>query len=295
MNDIIPIIFQAGHYGCYLQWVLNNFTHAGNGESINYPFCKYGGCYKSYGRSLKASVLTEDNLPKFVAINPTIPVNEILEQVTGKAILIEFNHSVVTSNLNNVFLKQYGGDLDECISNQFPLANIDTSNLFEVRDFFSESLFPVLEWDTSDVKSDRVLKIPYGDLIFKFENVLEQILEHCNTTLSRPIEEVLKNHNTMIQMQTQLSKDSNLIDFLAKFEERENARFPPMSTIIDEAYVQRYLEEVLNLKMKKTYEKFPQTVSALRSYCYPKDNDPKKWPLGIDWEEDDDEDFGKDF
>jgi hypothetical protein len=231
--DTIPIVFNAGAYGTYLEWCLTTLSST---DSICSPFTRVGNSHAFKGNHLGSFVnwnayINSNNNKKFVRFHPksqqsdslSIVLNQVCQSVNF-AIYVYPDPNSILLCLNNYYSKiwtdwwtvQFFTSIDpNKIYENWPVdRSTDISNIpvWIRREFLSYYLMPAwfdqVEWYHPSTWSNRkCCTVLVCDLLYDFKNTLQTIGKHCNLTYSRSIDELLEYHSTNISLQKYLTQD----------------------------------------------------------------------------------------
>jgi hypothetical protein len=233
LQDTVPIVFDAGAYGTYLEWVLTTLT---TDVEIVAPFETNGSSHQFSGNHLRDMsywnrfVNSKKYLP-FVRIHPKTKksdsivdnLNIILSDVdkivylypdsSSELLVINNFMSKTFNNWQEHFLLdqnlldtiRHGWDIDQSIPfNQIPI--------WVLREFLSFYLIPSwrdqVEWYLLDRWTHPKCKfVLVRDLLTNFEASILNIKHHCNLTFVKDISVIEPYHNQMLSLQKYLDQD----------------------------------------------------------------------------------------
>lgn len=285
IKDTIPIIYNGGSYGTFVEWALRYFS----GSTDTLPFNENGNSHKFTGQLL----IGMEGWRAYIASNQTFPlvrvhpktlkeeslidnIKEILNSVP-LGILLYTEHDSVLLNLNNKFDKIWEGgwleqnqkNFDENIK-QWNVTSLDDMTVWQKREFMSFYLwdqhFAETEID-SVIKFDHLnlLKINIRDLFNKFEETIKNLLNYCSLPLVKT--NFIEVYNQWVSLQRHAGKD-HLVDQIVSntiskipYDWREQNL-----TIVDEAIIQMKLRNLHNLDLKcYNLNVFPTNTQDLRN------------------------------
>ncbi len=281
LEDVVPIIFPPGYFGHYLFWVLNNFTEKGDCSQPKELSCKAGSShFTGMNRDMIISwdeVLQSTKYSNFEMIHQYVDVNlliytdvKLLSETVKRCIVINQDPNFYLAARNMIWEKTYHSDsamiLDKSIRDEFR----SLGSAAEQREYVSYKGFHNIKYSSSEDYTNTVFSIEIDDLLYNFEEIIKKVIAFLNTTLTTSMETILNNHKTMMMMQKHLNKDADIQIYLNAFSKNEEISLPENATIIDEAYIQHYLREELNLEIKCfKLEEFPKTTTELHKITYP--------------------------
>ena len=265
----IPILFNGGAYGTYLEWCLTSLCSS---DKLVSPFRDIGNSHNFKGSHLIdmqgwRQYLRENNPSKFVRLHPKTEqghsikahLDEILQSVDQVIFLYPDANSVLL-NLNNYFdkiwddwlLHAFKYDIDpEKLYKNWPITPdtpIQDIDLWIRREFLSMYLIPSwrsqVEWYFPDQwQSTRCQYVFIRNLLHDFENTLANLVEFLQLEIQRPISALLPYHDQNIKLQKFINQDricDHIIDSILndKFITWDSLPLP------SEAWVQWRLREL---------------------------------------------------
>lgn len=240
LEDTIPIVFNGGAYGTYLEWCLVTLT---TDTAIASPFTSSGSSHQYIGRHLSTIqgwdqyVADKKDLCKFVRFHPKTKKEEcivkhleIVLSTVGKMIYVYPDKNSVLLNLNNWFHKIVGSwlpgghksnnsyEIDyfiDKIYQNWPVAKnvpLDEVPNWIRREFLSFYLMPAwrdqVDWYLPDKWSNsKCCLVLINDLLFNFVETLIKIQKFCNLEFKRPIAEILPFHEQNLSLQKYIGQD----------------------------------------------------------------------------------------
>jgi hypothetical protein len=227
VRNTIPIVFNGGSYGTYLEWVLTALTSA---DSIQEPFTATGSSHKFKGNHLKnmtgwKKFINDRSSYQFVRLHPKTEKHESLSEnlntmldSVDRAIYLYPDLDSVLLVLNNYFEKiwddwwnhQFEKEISQDnIYKNWPVdSTVDIKNIppWIKREFLSLYLMPSwhdqVEWYHLDTwHHDRALPILVKDLLYDFENTLQRIKQFCDIEFTRSISQIMPYHEHMLSIQ----------------------------------------------------------------------------------------------
>lgn len=234
INETIPIVFNGGTYGTYLEWLLTTLT---TDLPVMDPFNKNGNSHGFCGNHLKNMagwneyVDNIDTPSKFVRLHPKIANSEsisdnlktILRSVDRCIYLYPDKNSQLLV-INNYFgkvwsdwwLHQMTNDIDpDMIYKNWPVepnCPVDQIPVWIRREFLSYYLMPAwrnqTEWYHLDTwKNPRCTTILVNQLLDNVDGTLEQIQKDNNLVWTKPIADIIPMHQKMLSLQVHLNQD----------------------------------------------------------------------------------------
>ena len=241
MTSIIPIIYNGGSYGTYLEWCLTSLC---SNQPICDPFTSIGNSHEFGGNHLGnmqgwRKYLSSNLQYKFARLHPkslqtesiTDNLNEVLLSATDIIYLYPDKDSVLLT-VNNYCTKiwdnwwnyQFFEAIDASkiysnwpVSTNVPIAQIPT---WIRREFLSFYLMPAwhaqVEWYHLDAwNHPRSHNILVKDLLYNFESVINRLQKMLNLNFIRPVSDLLPYHKKNLQLQKFKNQDQlckNIID-----------------------------------------------------------------------------------
>jgi hypothetical protein len=233
LKDTIPIVFNGGAYGTYLEWVLTTLTLPAD---IIPPFNKNGNSHQYHGVHLLNisgwhNYVNSTNLSQFVRLHPKVTKEEsisknldfILSSV-NKMIYLYPDRNSVLLNVNNFYSKVWNDWwqnrlLDTQFANNLysnwpvnPGTPADKIPTWILREILSFNLMPSwhdqVEWYHPDRwQNPKCIVIDIYNLLYNFESTLTSIQNFCNLDFTKNIKQLIPYHNQMIQLQNHLDQD----------------------------------------------------------------------------------------
>lgn len=231
-KNTIPIVFNGGSYGTYLEWVLTTLCAQG---SIKEPFTATGSSHNFKGNHLMnmegwKKFVNGPSCHQFVRLHPKTLKQEslsenlnLITQSVERVIYLYPDLDSVLLILNNYFEKIWDNWWDhqfkteispEKIYNNWPVdSSVCAKDIpsWIKREFLSLYLIPAwqdqVEWYHLDTWSHaRVLPVLVQDLLFDFENTIACIQKFCGLEFVKPISQMLLYHDRMLSIQPHLSQ-----------------------------------------------------------------------------------------
>lgn len=284
-RSTVPIIFNAGGYGTFVEWCLNYFS----GESVvASPFNQSGSSHGFAGHHLMdingwRSYLQSDQYFKLARLHPKIQETDDIEKN-----IIEMSSSVDTAivlyssaeslllNLNNKFDKLWDhGWLEH--NKSFFLKNLekwgakslDKMEPWEIREFLSFFIVKQHEAESGasiiqNLKSDNIVKIEVRALVGQFESTIKKLLKASNLPCVRDdFDEV---YLKWVATQKHVNKDFIVERIInSVLNESYYDWLEDDLTIVDESIIQMRLRDLHHLEIKcYNLNVFPTNTNDLR-------------------------------
>jgi hypothetical protein len=233
MNDTLPILYNGGAYGTYLEWCLTTLCSTGD---IVEPFTSSGSSHKFNGNAIKYMEGWQEYLDsgiqhQFVRMHPKvipgksiqINLDEIAKSVPHFVFLYPDTNSVLLT-VNNFYYKIWEDwwysnitrlGSDHQIYNNWPvdpstpLSQIPT---WIKREFLSLYLMPTWhelnDWYLPDhYQSSQCIWVFISDLLYNFESTLADIVAKTRVSQARPISDLVPYHQTNLALQKYTQQD----------------------------------------------------------------------------------------
>jgi len=233
LRSTIPIIFNGGAYGTYLEWVLTVLT---TDIKVVAPFNQNGNSHRFKGHHLIdidgwRRYTKSSELSQFVRLHPKTKKEESishnLDSILSKVDQIIYLYPDSDSKLlviNNYFDKIYHNWWEHQFDSQIdpaeiysnwpvdPTTPVDQIPVWIQREFLSFYLMPAwhdqVEWYHPDQwQNSKCITLTVQDLLYNFKPSLIKIQEFCNLTFTKDIEKIVPYHNQMLQLQKYLGQD----------------------------------------------------------------------------------------
>jgi hypothetical protein len=295
MTKTVPIIYNGGSYGTYLEWCLTSLCSS---QPIIDPFTGTGSSHKFQGNFVSCTQDWQQYLStgaphQLVRSHPKIyktesiskNLNEILNSVDNIIYLYPDKDSVLLT-VNNYFTKIW----DDWWSHQF-FTEIDVSKIYsnwEVadipigeiptwirREFLSFYLMPAwydqVEWYHLDSwNHPRSHNILVKDLLYDFESVIDQLQQTLNFCFVRPVSDLLPYHKKNLQLQKFKNQDKlckNIVDSVVNnFEFDWSDQLVPLAS---ESWIQWQLRNLGYEIQCHGLDTFPTNSVHLQKLIYP--------------------------
>jgi hypothetical protein len=241
INETIPIVFNGGAYGTYLEWLLTTLT---TDCPVVDPFTKSGNSHGYQGRHLidmrgwNEYVNTADTASKFVRLHPKSSTTEsisanlktILSSVDRCIYIYPDNDSMLLV-INNYFSKIWKDWWAHQISNEIGLEKIydnwpidpglpvDQIPVRIQREFLSYYLMPSwynqVEWYHLDTWRDQqCTTILVNQLLDDIEGTLYQIQKDNGLTWTKLVNDIFPMHQKMLSLQQHRNQDQLCRDII---------------------------------------------------------------------------------
>ena len=234
LKDTIPIVFNGGSYGTYVEWLLTTLT---TDWPVMEPFAQGGNSHGFRGNHLNTmfgwNVYANciDPPLQFVRVHPkteeTESVTASLEtvlSVVDRCIYLYPDRQSVLLNINNYFSKvwddwwayqikkEIGPDK---IYNNWPVSPdtpIENTPIWVQREFLSYYLMPAwydqVEWFHPDTwQHQRCTTILVNELLDDIEGTLSRIQKDTGLVWTKPVGDILPVHNKMVSLQKYRNQD----------------------------------------------------------------------------------------
>ena len=282
----IPILFNAGSYGTFVEWCVNYFFSNNIGDNI--PFNTNGNSHTFGGNHLTdmngwRQYLVSENDYQFARLHPKTSATETAEgsiteilQSIDRLILLFSEHDSTLLCLNNKFEKVHeNGWLDE-FQDLFAdsLVNWGKQSItdmepWEIREFLSLYIHTqhLSEFEVGwaiNYHNPRVLKVDIRSLITDFEKTITQILNFCGLDVVH--QDFNRIYQSWVVLQKHIHKDqivSQIIhytinDILYDWTDQN-------LSIVDESFIQMGLRDSHNLDLLcYNLNVFPSNTKDLR-------------------------------
>jgi hypothetical protein len=242
LSKTIPIVFNGGSYGTYLEWALTTLT---TNEKIVVPFTSLGNSHGFVGNHLIDMAgwqkFTAGNSSyAFVRVHPKTTKQESLSQnldcmlnTVDKIIYLYPDHRTKLLVINNYFTKVWNNwwsyQFDKEISqdyiyNNWPVdRSVDINDLpnWIKREFLSYYLMPSwhdqVEWYHPDTwQHPRCLMLTVSELLCDFVSSLTKIKNFCQLTYIKDPQQLIPYHNWMLSLQRHLPQDALCNEIVAR-------------------------------------------------------------------------------
>lgn len=292
--DTIPIIFNAGAYGTYLEWCVTALTST---NTIRSPFTSSGSSHAFSGNHLVSfagwiEYTKSHSVKKFVRFHPksqqsdslSIVLDQVCDSVNSAIYLYPDSDSILLC-LNNYYSKiwkdwwsiQFFTSIDlNKIYNNWPVdrsVHISDVPVWIRREFLSYYLMPAwfdqIEWHHPSIWSNsKCCTVFVGDLLYDFKNTLETIGKHCNLTYVRSIDELLEYHDKNISLQKYLTQDQLCKTIIAAVIGNQDYTWDDLP-FLSEVWVQWELRNQGFEIRCDGLDKFPTNSIQLKELLYP--------------------------
>lgn len=292
----IPIVFNGGAYGTYLEWVLTTLT---TDIKIIAPFKPSGNSHKFRGHHLGNMIgwqnfinSTPKRNPAFVRLHPKTTkeesasqnLNYILDSV-DKIIYLYPDHGSKLLVINNWFSKVYN-DWWTCqftkeinqdhIYNNWPVdrsVNIKDIPIWIKREFLSLYLMPSwydqVEWYHPHTwQHPRCLTLTVSELLCNFESSLSKIKNFCQLTYIKDPQQLIPYHNWMLRLQQHLSQDAICNEIVINTINNEAYTWEPLP-LASESWIQWELRNLGYEILCDELDTFPTDSVKLKNLLDP--------------------------
>jgi len=288
-KDTIPIIFQGGAYGTFVEWCLNYFS----GEDVvENPFNLNGNSHRFRGNHLLhidgwRNYLTANENFKFVRFHPKVKETEsIIETIeetllhAPKVIVLYHDDTLTLLGINNKFdkiwkegyLKHNEDDLNNHYRN-WNKSSREHMDIWEIREFLSMYIFKqhAAEFENNLIEkyeNKNIKKINIKNLFFNFENTIKDLLLWSDLALVK--DNFREIHDIWTSKQEHKNKDviaKKIIESILeeKYYDWSNYNL----SIIDEAFVQMTLRDLHKLDLRcYNLNVFPTNTKDLKDLLF---------------------------
>jgi hypothetical protein len=294
MKNTVPIVFNVGSYGTYLEWCLTTLV---NGVDVQEPFTAVGNSHRFRGNHL----FNIDGWRKYVASNRPLqfvrlhPKTKNTESITAHMIEITNDvrnivyiypdKSTILLGINNFFYKtqnnwitnSFNTDIDpNKIYNNWPVSKetpIEQIPNWIMREFLSYYLIPAwfdqIEWDHKTVWSHpKSLTVTVSELLFNFEKTLLDIQKFCNLDYRLPISSLIGSHIKNLQLQAHIEHDRICHEIINSVKLQTELEWPKLS-LPSESWIQWELRNRGFEILCDGLDTFPTNSLQLRELLYP--------------------------
>jgi len=295
MVKTIPIVFHGGHYGTFLEWVLNTLT---TDVPIIEPFRDNGNSHQYIGRHLInldgwRDYLANQSPSTFVRVHPKVSkeeslsenLNEIMRSV-DHMIYIHPDTETMLLTINNFFTKIWKNSWNKMILTDvgpekiydcWPVAKevpIDDIPAWIKREFLSFYLMPQweaqVEWNhLRNWANPGALPVLVKDILYDFENTITRIKDFCGLTFTKSPKELLPAHSRMLQLQEHTQQDhiaKLIIDSIVNQTEFDWSHTP--ITLVTESIIQWRLRNLGYEIRSHGLDIFPTNSVNLQNLLY---------------------------
>jgi hypothetical protein len=298
LKDTVPIIFNGGAYGTYLEYLLDTFTNQGTQSFKGSPFNNNGNAHQYTGQPLIdisgwQKYIEQGNYYKFVRFHPKVNSSEEVEinilktvESVDRAILLYPTESTTVLNLNNFYYKIWESWLTHEFKNTIPISkiyknwpvkpgtNIEQIPKWIIREFLSLYLMPAwidqVAWNLLDRFSHpKVLTITMPELLFDVTNTIDRICQFCELSLDTDYQTLINTHQTMLSYQKNLHKDSLCSKIVQCTIESIDFDYSNETlTLIDEVWIQWKLRQLGYELQCNNLDQFPVSTTELANKIY---------------------------
>lgn len=269
LHDTVPIAFNSGTYGTYLEWVLTTLT---TDIEISAPFAHAGTSHAYLGRHLLdmsgwQNYVNAQQYVKFVRLHPKNKQTEslsqnlesILDQVDtliylypGRDTEILAINNYLSKTQHNWWTHHVGKDISpDFIYQNWPISAsvpIDQVPRWIQREFLSFYLLPAwrdqVEWfHPESWQHQRCLTLTVNDLLFDLEGTMNRIGQFCHLTYTKRPAQLLGLHGTMLGLQENLGQDSVCQQVVQHTTNQQDFAWDPLP-LASESWVQWQLRNL---------------------------------------------------
>jgi hypothetical protein len=301
LKEYIPIIFNGGSYGSFLNYILSNinnenklvapFSLNGNSHNFNYSFIKLDTSNNEFFLDK-----TKYHSDKFICYHPkTLATQSLPDEITrivtqsNKSILVYPSQKDMLLTMNNMYYKigkDWFNDIDvndkdakeRRQTNLYSNWNIGSSVQFKDiprwirREFLSYYYVPawidLYEWNLLDYYTHPKLHIiTVYDLLYNFEKTIKDIAKFLNIGHIDNLLQLSKMHSKMLELQEHINKDKLCNNIFNNFINNKLVEFSGLS-LIDEAWIQWKLRSIGIEIQCNNLNVFPSTVADLKKITY---------------------------
>jgi hypothetical protein len=294
MISTIPIIYNAGAYGTYVEWCLTTLCST---EAIQEPFNANGNSHGFQGNFLSRmpgwrDYVSASTQHKFVRLHPktsaeeslTNNLTEILEPVPGIIYLYPDRDSMMLGVNNYLskpwhdwWLHHFSTSID--VSKIYSNWAVNNTPITEIpmwirREFLSFYLMPAwydqVEWYHLDTWTHpRSHNVLIKDLLYNFESVMTGLQQALDLDFVRPIADLLPYHEKNLQLQTHKNQDQlckHIVDSIVNNVEFDwsDQNLP----LASESYIQWQLRNLGYEIQCHELDKFPTNSVHLQELLY---------------------------
>lgn len=294
-NPLVPILYQPGVFGTYLEWALTTLT---SDASIKDPFTNNGSSHNYFGRQLLNPTAWKQYIggqhhDQFVRLHiktqqdHSIATNtELVLESCNFAILLYPDRNSWLFTLNNCVEKVWSNWWLEVFSNGtfdihsiYKNWNIDQAvgitdiPVWVRREFLSHAIVPywnsLLDWYLPDVWSHpRCHVVTVDQLLYNFEQVLADLEKFLPTKYQKPIKQLMPSHEKMLSLQKFCNQDQlceHIVQSVLSNVEFTWTNLP----IASQAWIQWRLRELGYELHCNGLDKFPTNSVQLKKLVYP--------------------------
>lgn len=290
LADTIPIIFHAGTYGTYLEYILNTWTSVGENSNIDLePFTDSGSSHNYIGNHLNdprgwQNYIKQGDYKKFVRLHPktlssdsvSSTASEVLQSVKS-AIYIRPEDDNKLWVLNNIGTKIWDNWLNHELSDRlnviyenWPVSRDTALNdmpKWIIREFLSFYLLPAWQDMIGDhcqhVEGSGLIIIPLPNLIERPIRVFESLARHLGFEFTVDSDFLKNIHADMMSKQKFYNRDIYCDNIVRAIVNQDILVNWQGLTLIDEAYVQHQLR-LNNLELAcDGLDVFPESVKDI--------------------------------
>lgn len=295
MKPTVAIVYQAGAYGTYLEWCLTNLT---TGACLDLPFTANGNSHLFEGNALLGmpgwrTYLDSGTDHDFVRLHPKKTANENIEKNLVEiaknckhVIYLHGDQSTMVLGLNNWFFKirdhyDWFADLlpaedQQSLFKHWPVANdtvLDDIAPWIKREFLSYYMVPAWAaqfgfYEKFEMILPNTKKITVSNLLFDFENTLNQIKKFCDLEFQKPVSDLLAVHQKNLSLQRHLDQDQVCHAIIDATVNNLSHSWLPLS-LPSESYIQWQLRNLGYEIRCHGLDIFPTNSLQLHELLYP--------------------------
>jgi hypothetical protein len=279
----VPILYNAGSYGTFVEWCLNYFS--GQIES-ELPFNATGNSHKFGGNNLLTvqgwrNYVASDQDYRLVRFHPKTAQSDSVELVLAevlqhvdRAIVLYCDEDLFALNINNKFEKVYPhGWLNEHQSmfvdslKKWQHSSLEHMQTWQLREFLSYYIVAqhrdelALDY-LSSYHDPRVAKVNIKLLFTDFADTVCKLLDFVDLPCTR--NDFERVHQAWIAVQAHRDKDQLIHSIVTSVVDNQPLEWNNLS-IVDEAMVQMHLRVLHKLELKcYNLDVFPTNTNELK-------------------------------
>lgn len=293
MIDTLPIFYNGGAYGTYVEWCLTTLCSS---DDIISPFTNTGTSHKFFGHQIVhmdgwADYLKSDTRFQFVRMHPKIipgekiaaNLDEIAKSVSHFVYVYPDNDSVVLT-VNNFYHKIWEdwwymnitrlGQHHQIYTNWpvDPGVPLDQIDPWIKREFLSLYLMPAWhelnDWYLPDhYQTPQCIWVSISDLLHDFESTMERIIFLANLPQVRAIADLLPYHQDNLALQKHIDQDQICQRIISSVVENQPFAWDPLP-LPSEAWLQWQLRNLGWEMHCHGLDMFPQDSVQLQKTLY---------------------------
>ena len=269
-NKTVPIIFHAGTYGTYLEWILYSISTS---IPIIEPFTDARNSHNFKGYHLSSingwrNYLNTSNDYSFVRLHPkTCREDSIFDHFVelGK----DVDHFVYIYPDENTLLlclaNQYSKIWDSWWRQQFVSHEINPNMIYDnwpvdkntriedipiwiQREFLSFYMMPMwldqIEWgNQKQFSHPKCILLTVSELLFSFNESIKQLSKKLNLTLTKTLTDIMPYHDKMLTLQKNIGIDQLCKNIIESIIQNYSFSWQPLS-MVGEAWIQWQLRNL---------------------------------------------------